>query len=195
MKASNVVVRLNYRRPKDTFKPRMPWYSIRSRWLLQTPTFGGHSKMAKDKAAKAVGKEQRTDKESKKAKSNTDGSKLKTNGDAPLKPKAGPSSENSTVTTKSADKSISKKDKADKKGKKKADTSVVEVNGSTEEDWDENAILLREIKSLGGTEEDFEMLKDVDTDNEEDAPALDTTSDDVGSTFPYVKCVFLAKRV
>lgn len=141
--------------------------------------------MAKDKAAKAVGKEQKKDRENKKSKSSNDASKPKMNGDVPLEPKAGPSSENSTVATKTADKSSKKKDKTDKKGKSNSETSSADTNGAPDAELDENAILLREIKSLGGTEEDFEMLKDVDTDNEEAAQDAEATADDVSESFCF----------
>lgn len=139
--------------------------------------------MAKDKAAKAAGKAQKSEKESKKTKTASDAAKPRTKGDAPLKPKAGPSSENSTVTSKPADESSKKKTKSDIKGMNKEDTSVIEEAAADEADLDENAILLREIKSLGGTEEDFEMLKDIDSDNEEADQAADTTVDDVSNLY------------
>lgn len=139
--------------------------------------------MAKDKAAKAAGKEHKKEKGFKKFKGPVDTSSSTTNGGAALKPKVGSTSENSTVKSNAGEKS-SKKDKtgkADKKGKSKAVTETPAANGAPApaEDLDENAILLREIKSFGGTEEDFELLKDVDTDDEDVVASEETTADDV----------------
>lgn len=143
--------------------------------------------MAKDKAAKAAGKEHKKEKESKKSKIPVDTSSSTINGRGALKPKAGSTSENSTVTSNASEKS-SKKDKtakADKKGKSKAVTETPAANGAPApaEDLDENAILLREIKSFGGTEEDFDLLKDVDTDDEDVVASEEATADDVSGPF------------
>ena len=46
-----------------------------------------------------------------------------------------------------------------------------------EPELDEAGLLLREIKSLGGDEEDFKFLKDVDVDDEDEAIVNDTVED------------------
>lgn len=51
------------------------------------------------------------------------------------------------------------------------------VAAEEEEELDEAGLLLREIKSLGGDEEDFKFLKDVDVDDEDEAIVNDNVED------------------
>lgn len=139
--------------------------------------------MAKDKAAKAAARESKKDKNKKGTSVAAEPATAKPNGKTGSSAKAGPSSENSTVTSKTPDKS-SKKNKVDKKGKNKAVDEPQSAKGAAADDVDENAILLREIKSFGGTEEDFELLKDVDTDDEDVAEA-EVTAEDVRKSVKF----------
>jgi len=119
-------------------------------------------------------------------KSSAGGPATGTNGTMPLKTRAGPITENSTVSADNARQDKSSKKNAGKKGKDKAMTGDASAPGAAaaQEDLDENAILLREIKSLGGTEEDFELLKDIDSDEEmePEAQSSNTTADEVRDT-------------
>lgn len=67
--------------------------------------------------------------------------------------------------------------------KKKGSTSTAKEQ--EEPVLDEAAILLREIKSLGGDQEDFELLKDEDS-GEEDAIVVEESKDDVGHKSAFV---------
>jgi hypothetical protein len=145
--------------------------------------------MAKERSHKAGARGHKKGFGSKMAKSSSGGPATGTNGVMPLTTRVRPTTENSTVTEGRSTNAIQQESnnnrKANKKGKNKAanggDTPADAAVG--DEDLDEKAILLREIKSLGGTEEDFELLKDIDSDEEiiQEAQSADNTADEVNT--------------
>lgn len=84
--------------------------------------------------------------------------------------------------SKKGDKITKKDSKSSGKGKGRApqqfNSNGGKDNNPNSVEVNEDAVLLREIRSLGGGQEDFDLLKDVDND-EEEAIEGDATQDDV----------------
>lgn len=102
---------------------------------------------------------------------------VSTDGDR--KPASGAKSKKKNKIESHKEAAAAKKDKGKGKQHKAAtngaDKHIVPGNDSDadeqqqEEEEDEAAVLLREIKSLGGDEADFELVKDVDSEQEDEA--------------------------
>lgn len=76
------------------------------------------------------------------------------------------------------------------KGREETKRHSAKPASSDKNNLDENAVLLREIQSLGGDEEDFDLLKNIEDDSDDEGNDVSAVKDDVDEVrkgLPYLR--------